>query len=113
MKSSVPTETFVRSFPSAATAPSDATAHVTVNVPAGTQLWFNNVATTSAGPVRQFESPPLTPGLRYAYEVRARWTENGHEVTQTQQAAVTAGARVRVDFPAPPAAGQASNAKER
>jgi uncharacterized protein (TIGR03000 family) len=48
--------------------------------------------------VRQFYSPPLAPG-RYSYEVRARWTENGREVNQTQQVQVTPGARVEVDFP--------------
>jgi hypothetical protein len=31
--------------------------------------------------------------------VQARWNENGHDVTQTQQVTVSAGASVRVDFP--------------
>src|SRR6202043_2035796 len=68
------------SYPSldpVATAPTqpDTNALVTVNVPAGAQLWFDGKATTTAGSVRQFESPPLTPGGRYSYEVRARWNE--------------------------------------
>ena len=41
-------------------------------------------------------------------------TEDGREVTQTQQVAVTAGARVRVDFPIPPGtAGKASSTNGR
>ena len=75
---------------------------VTVNVPAGTQLWFDGKATTTTGSVRLFDSPPLTPGSRYSYEVRARWSENGHEVTQTQQVVVSAGAHVDVKFPVTP-----------
>jgi uncharacterized protein (TIGR03000 family) len=100
--------------PATATAPSDRSAHVTVNVPADARLWFDDTATTATGPVRQFDSPPLTPGTRYSYEVRAGWTENGREVTQTQKVAVTAGAHVRVDFPVPSGtAGQGSSTNER
>jgi uncharacterized protein (TIGR03000 family) len=79
----------------------DNTANVTVNVPADAQVWFDDNATTSTGGVRQYVSPPLTPGKGYTYEVRARWIDNGKEVTQTQQVEVRAGANVRVTFPAP------------
>ena len=53
--------------------------------------------TTPTGAVREFHPPPLTPGKRYTYEIRARWTENGREVTQTRNVPVTAG-RVNVGF---------------
>jgi uncharacterized protein (TIGR03000 family) len=98
--------------PVSAAAPADALAHVTVKVPADARVWFENTPTTSTGPVRQFDSPPLAPGGRYTYSVRAAWTENGHEVTQTQQVGVSAGARVEVDFPVKPeSAGQAAVTK--
>ena len=74
-------------------------AHVTVRVPADARLWFEDAQTTTTGAVREFSSPSLTPGTKYTYTVRATWNENGHEVTQTQQVGVTAGARVTVDFP--------------
>ena len=80
-------------------------AQISLRVPDNAQVWFDGVKTTSSGSVRQFRSPPLTPGQRYTYEVRARWLENGREVTQTQQVAVTAGASARADFPVPPGAG--------
>ena len=51
----------------------------------GAEVWFNGTPTTSTGPARQFASPPLTPGTRYSYDIRATWNENGREVTQTQQ----------------------------
>jgi uncharacterized protein (TIGR03000 family) len=96
------------------TAESDTSAHVTVSVPAGARLWFDNTPTTSTGPVREFYSPPLTSGKQYTYDVKASWTENGHEVTQTQKVEVTPGARVNLTFPVPPkTAGQASTVTRR
>jgi uncharacterized protein (TIGR03000 family) len=77
----------------------DTIAHVSVKVPADAQVWFDDTQTTSTGPVRQFDSPPLSPGSQYSYEIRARWNDNGHEVTQTQHIGVTAGAHVNVSFP--------------
>jgi uncharacterized protein (TIGR03000 family) len=77
----------------------EAPAQLTVSVPADAQVWIEGTKTSSTGPVRNFQSPPLDPNSQYRYEVRARWTENGHEVTQTRQVPVTAGARARVDFP--------------
>jgi uncharacterized protein (TIGR03000 family) len=82
-----------------ADAPTEAPAQLTVSVPADAQVWVEGTKTNSTGPVRYFQSPPLDPNSKYQYEVRATWTENGHEVTQTQQVPVTAGARARADFP--------------
>jgi uncharacterized protein (TIGR03000 family) len=84
---------------STATALPDTRAHVTVSVPADAEIWFNDTKTTVTGAIREYESPPLTPGDRYTYDVRARWNEDGHGVTQTQQVHVTAGNRVNVYFP--------------
>jgi uncharacterized protein (TIGR03000 family) len=85
-----------------ATAQPDTSAHVTVSVPADAEIWLEGTKTTSTGSVREYQSPPLTPGIRYTYEVRARWNENGQQVTQTQQVKVTAGAHVSVKFPVQP-----------
>jgi uncharacterized protein (TIGR03000 family) len=82
--------------------PADSSASVTVTVPADARLWFENTPTNLTGEVRQFNSPPLTPGTRYVYDVKASWYENGKKVTQTQTVEVTAGAHVDVDFPVPP-----------
>jgi uncharacterized protein (TIGR03000 family) len=99
-------------YPPAAAEP-DTSAHLSVHVPAGARLWFDGTATAATGPARAFASPPLTPGRLYTYEVRARWDEDGQEVTQTQQVELTAGAHVTVNFPVPPtAAGQASAVKK-
>jgi uncharacterized protein (TIGR03000 family) len=84
----------------------DSTAHVTVRVPAGADVWVNGAYNYSAGPVREFQSPPLTPGYPHTYEFRARWkNDDGREVIQTQQVAATAGGYASVDFPIPDGTG--------
>jgi uncharacterized protein (TIGR03000 family) len=88
-----------------ARAPSRDTAVITAHVPKGAELRFDRVKVAGAGAVRQFKSPPLQPGLRYAYTVEARWQEGGREVTQSRRLPVFAGANVEVTFPLPPAAG--------
>jgi len=80
----------------------DLMAHVTVEVPTDARVWFDGKATTSTGVSREYDSPPLTPGHRYSYAIKASWKEHGQEVTQTQQVDVTAGAQITVRFPAPP-----------
>jgi uncharacterized protein (TIGR03000 family) len=74
---------------------------LTVKVPQDTQLWFDGSKTTTVGSMREFRSPPLTPGKRYTYEIRARWNDNGHEITQVQQVQFTAGDHIDVTFPTP------------
>jgi uncharacterized protein (TIGR03000 family) len=84
-----------------AIAPSDDRARLTVTVPAAAQLWINFTPTTSTGPVREFQSPPLTPGVEYSYTVHARWYDQGREVDQTQRVEFTAGSSASVRFPVP------------
>jgi len=76
----------------------DNTAHLEVLVPGNATLWINDWKAGSTGVVRKLRSPPLTPSRHYTYTIRARWEEDGREVTQTRQVAVSAGAKVRVDF---------------
>jgi uncharacterized protein (TIGR03000 family) len=91
----------------------DASAEVTVKVPADARVWIDGTRTTSTGTVRQFESPPLTSGNRYSYEIQARWKENGQEVTQTQDVAIAAGAHVEVDFPKAPKTSEKTPAPQK
>jgi uncharacterized protein (TIGR03000 family) len=83
----------------------DPTAHIAMRMPVSAEVWFDGEKKDSTGEFRVFRSPPLTPGHQYTYEVRARWNENGREVTQTQKVTVTAGGDVTIDFPAPDSAG--------
>jgi uncharacterized protein (TIGR03000 family) len=81
-----------------------------VTVPADAEVWLDNTRTTATGPVREFQSPPLTPGGRYTYAIRARWNENGREVTQLRQVEVTARSHINVRFPVPAKTGGKASA---
>jgi uncharacterized protein (TIGR03000 family) len=98
LNSSIPSSDQPATAPSSP-APANATsAHFTVNLPADARLWLDNKPTTSAGPEREFVTPPLLPGW-YFYSVKASWNENGHAVTQTQSVQFRPGAQVNVRFP--------------
>jgi uncharacterized protein (TIGR03000 family) len=79
--------------------PIDTTATITVSVPSDAEISFDGARTNSAGSVRRFQTPALTPGQRYNYVIRAQWSENGRKVTQSQTIAVTAGGNSNVTFP--------------
>jgi uncharacterized protein (TIGR03000 family) len=100
--SGTPTADFVSSadYSYGAYAPSAPgnTAHICLIVPAGARVWFGNTATRQTGAMRHFESPELAPGKDYGYDVTARWTENGKEVTRTRDVGIGAGSSVTVDF---------------
>jgi uncharacterized protein (TIGR03000 family) len=85
--------------PAAQPARPDYRAHVTVRVPAGAEVWFDDHRTTKTGTLRQYQSPSLTPGEKYSYDIRARWQEKGREVTQNKTVSVTAGSHADVQFP--------------
>jgi uncharacterized protein (TIGR03000 family) len=90
---------------SVSTAPTPAPNTVLLNVrvpEADAEVWIDGVKTTQRGTARQYISPPLTPGQRYSYEITARWTENGKEVSQTRKVPIQAGQNVSVDFTQPP-----------
>ena len=47
------------------------------------------------------QSPPLTPGQDYTYEVHARWTDDGRTVDRTRKIHVRANALTEVDLTRP------------
>ena len=96
----VPTYSRPQTVSTPAESPSTALpVHIEVRVPAGAEIWFDDEKTVQAGTVRLFVSPPLPPGRDYTYEVRARWREDGSEVTQSRRVTVRAGQQVSVTFP--------------
>jgi uncharacterized protein (TIGR03000 family) len=96
-----PSRFYVPSPEEGGAAQADNTALITVYVPSGATVWFDGWQASLTGPVRKFQSPALTPGRQYAYTVRARWEEDGREVTQTRDVTVSPGAHVQVTFPTP------------
>jgi uncharacterized protein (TIGR03000 family) len=73
-----------------------------VHVPEGAEVWIDDMQSKQTGPVREFVSPSLAPGMLYAYHVRARWTRDGRPTEQAQAVEVSSGSRARVDFPTAP-----------
>ncbi len=77
--------------------------HLRVKVPQGdAELWVENQGTSQTGTERDFNSPSLTPGKPFIYEMRAQWMENGRDVVQTRKITVRAGQWLLVDFTQPP-----------
>jgi uncharacterized protein (TIGR03000 family) len=75
-------------------------AHLTVQVPPHAEVWFDDFKTKTTGTARDFQTPPLRPG-KYGYTVRARWQEDGREVTQTRDVTLSPGADIHLTFPLP------------
>jgi uncharacterized protein (TIGR03000 family) len=86
--------------PNPAPAAADAnTVTIDVRLPdPNAEVWIDGYETKQKGASRQFVSPALNPGQSYRYEIKAKWTQNGKPVEQTQAVTVQAGHRVAVDF---------------
>ncbi len=69
-----------------------------VQVTADAVLWFDGTKTSQAGSVREFTSPPLTPGEDYTYHLRARWMQNGQVVESNRDVPLHAGDRLLIDM---------------
>jgi uncharacterized protein (TIGR03000 family) len=82
------------------TVPAREPAVIDVRLPkADALLWFQGIKTKQKGVQRSFESPLLTPGRNYTYEVSATWTgADGKEVTTSRRVAVKAGQHLTIDF---------------
>jgi uncharacterized protein (TIGR03000 family) len=97
-----PTQSPWLNWPADAKQP-DSRARIRLHVPADAEVWFEGVKTRQTGAERYFFSPPLAPGATYAYEVEARWKQDGKTVERRRQIVVHAGDALRIDL-APPAA---------
>jgi uncharacterized protein (TIGR03000 family) len=86
--------------PGEAAAPqqADSRARIWLRVPADAAVWFEGIKTRQTGAERYFFSPPLAPGVTYAYDVEARWKEGGKPVERQRQIVVRAGDSLRVDL---------------
>jgi uncharacterized protein (TIGR03000 family) len=83
----------------------DPSAYLIVRVPANAEVWLEGRPTKQTGEERLFVSPPLEANARFAYEVRARWTENGTVVNEIREVVVRSGERQMIIFlPAKPKA---------
>ncbi len=88
--------------------PAPAPAWVRVRLPAGARLTIDGQPTRSPGEVRWFISPPLEPGRRYVYVLRAEVVRDGKTVSEAREVPVRAGeeSEVTFSFPATQTAGK-------
>jgi uncharacterized protein (TIGR03000 family) len=61
------------------------------HLPEDAHLWFEDAPTQQRGTLRQFYSPPLTPGKNYTYTIRVEWPEESQWVSQVHTFPVHAG----------------------
>jgi uncharacterized protein (TIGR03000 family) len=73
-------------------------AGIRVRVPADAVVWFDGTKMKQTGAVREYQTPPLTPGKTFTYEVKASWTQDGEPMEQTRTVEVQAGRQATVDF---------------
>jgi len=62
------------------------------------EVWIEGDKTQQMGFMRTYVSPPLDTDKRYSYEIKARWNENGREVTRTKKVPVRPNAAATADF---------------
>jgi len=77
----------------------EAPATIEVRLPDATaEVAINGRPTQQSGTIRVFESPPLSAGQVFTYDVKARWLSNGRPTNDDRTLAVEAGKRFVVDF---------------
>lgn len=85
--------------------PPDNAAHLQLVVPQNAEVLFNGDTTTQTGTLREFVSPPLTPGKSYDYAITVRHLDaDGKSLSDRRVIHVHANDWFRIDFtrPAPP-----------
>lgn len=78
--------------------PDSQPAYLRVRIAAGAELLVDGTRTKQSGAERLFESPPLPPGKRFVYSLKATWKENGKEVVREKTVRVEAGRETVVDL---------------
>jgi uncharacterized protein (TIGR03000 family) len=69
-----------------------------VALPADAELWLNGQRTQRNGAERDFITPPLQTGQTCAYQVKARWTQDGQPVEETIEVKVRANKTTTVQL---------------
>jgi uncharacterized protein (TIGR03000 family) len=79
-------------------ATADDPATITVNVPAGAKLYFDDKPTQQTGSQRTFTTPELRPGKEYVYQLKVEYIRNGRTMMRTKPVTVRAGETSRIDL---------------
>lgn len=89
-------------------------AHLQLLVPQKAEVLVEGVKTSQTGTVRDFVSPPLTPGKNMTYTIAVRYTDAaGKPIEQTHSVRVRANDHLRIDCTRPSNTEQVRAAAER
>jgi uncharacterized protein (TIGR03000 family) len=69
-----------------------------VRLPADAELYVAGIKSTQTGASREFASPPLAPGKKFSYQVKAVWRKDGKEIVRLEKAIVRTGETTQVDL---------------
>ena len=87
--------------------PPDNAAHLQLLVPEDAEVWFAGAKIDRAGRIREFVSPPLTPGKVFNYPIVVRYTDTtGKSVEDKRDIQVRANDWFSIDFTKPPSKGE-------
>jgi uncharacterized protein (TIGR03000 family) len=82
--------------------PIDNAVHLQLNVPENAEVFIDGAKTSKTGRVREFVSPPVTPGQRYAYKILVRIPgPGGKAVNDERTIYVRANDWFSIDFTRP------------
>lgn len=76
------------------------TATVVVDLPPDSDLYVDGAKANVTSARRTIVTPPLQPGMEYAYTLKAEAVRDGKPVSQTKQVTIRAGAVTQVRFDA-------------
>ncbi len=74
-------------------------ANLKFTVPANAKLYVDGRLTTGSGTERNFTTPPLAPGQKFYYEVKAELLVNGTPVIEEKRVIIEAGNNIVESFP--------------
>jgi uncharacterized protein (TIGR03000 family) len=74
----------------------DDKARLHVALPTDAELWLNGERMQRTGAERDFITPQLQKGQTYAYQLKARWTQDGRPVEETIDVKVCANKTTNV-----------------
>ena len=82
--------------------PTNNTAHLQLLVPENAEVLVEGSKTTTTGTIRDFISPPLTPGKNMTYSITVRYPDaGGKTVEETHSLRVRANDQLRIDCTKP------------
>lgn len=88
--------------PSTSTSLGERPAFIHLNVPSNAKVWFDGAPTNQTGTSRSFESPPLSVGRDYTYQIRIQWRRDGKDMNQTRQIDVRANDMINLTLDSSP-----------